>query len=323
MEQERLRTREEKCMVCFKGIMQKSTKKKCVDRPSRNAKQDSEPFLAILLKEVSSFLQHCMIQILIQKPRHRRAVVLTKIANLKNNTYSLAHMPNFDIVIVGGGFCGVHVAKQIEKKLPKVTAALIDHKEFFEFTPAVPKIVTDPAHVNKIRVPYARLFKRVSFIKTELLSVSPARVRTKQGEFSFKYLVIATGSKYPAPAGTSALKSSEDALKLNQKLAGASSVMIIGGGLVGTELAGELVTKTDKKVTLLEPSQRILGRNTERASSWAQNYLTMNGCDIIFGERVNKASAKSVTTSHGVRKADVIVWCAGIKSESGFLEGSL
>ncbi|HLC33255.1 MAG TPA: FAD-dependent oxidoreductase, partial [Candidatus Nanoarchaeia archaeon] len=232
-------------------------------------------------------------------------------------------MPNFDIVIVGGGFCGVHVAKQIEKKLPKVTAALIDHKEFFEFTPAVPKIVTDPAHVNKIRVPYARLFKRVSFIKTELLSVSPARVRTKQGEFSFKYLVIATGSKYPAPAGTSALKSSEDALKLNQKLAGASSVMIIGGGLVGTELAGELVTKTDKKVTLLEPSQRILGRNTERASSWAQNYLTMNGCDIIFGERVNKASAKSVTTSHGVRKADVIVWCAGIKSESGFLEGSL
>jgi|SRR3989344_433935 len=237
-------------------------------------------------------------------------------------------MPEFDIVIVGGGFCGVHVAKLLEKKLPQgYTAALIDHKEYFEFTPGVPKLVLNPSHAENIRVPFKDLFKRVHFVKGEVTKISPKQVHTKSQSFTFRHLVIASGVAYPIgvkSTGVYTLKNGDEVRKFHDALQLAKSVVIVGGGLVATELAGELVTKTDKKVIMIEPGTRLLCRNAERASAWVSHYLSKRGCKILYGERAVKHEKGAIVTERGTKiPADLVAWCAGIKPESGFLEGAL
>lgn len=236
-------------------------------------------------------------------------------------------MSDFDVVIVGGGFCGVHVAKFLDKALPKgYTVALIDKKDYFEFTPAVPKIITNPNHVNKIRVPFKDILKNVTVIKGQVVKISPTQVRTKEGVFSFRYLIITAGVAYPSPhhLNVFTLKNGDEALKLREALKDTKSVVIVGGGLVATELAGELLTKTDKQVTMIEPGPRILSRNTESASAWASNFLVKKGCTILHGARVVKHEKGAVVLETGKSvPAKLVAWCAGIHPESDFLEGKL
>lgn len=238
-------------------------------------------------------------------------------------------MAQYDVVIVGGGFCGLHVAKLLEKKLPEgYSALLIDKKDFFEFTPAILKLATRSHHSTSIRVPYQHLFKRVTYTTEEVIAISPKNVQTTKRKISFRYLVIASGVSYPVPLKNAhhvfTFKNGEQAILFHDALAKAKRVVIVGGGLIGTELAGELATKTDKKVTIIEPGQRILGRNTEAASRWASKWLLKHGCTIIFNERAVAQEKNNIVTDKGKRiSADIVAWCAGIQAESSFLQDEL
>ena len=57
------------------------------------------------------------------------------------------------------------------------------------------------------------------------------------------------------------------------------TVLIIGGGLVGVELAGEILWKygAEKEITIVHAREKLMERNPEKAIRFAENYLKRRG----------------------------------------------
>jgi NADH dehydrogenase FAD-containing subunit len=96
--------------------------------------------------------------------------------------------------------------------------------------------------------------------------------------------------------------------------------LIVGGGLIGTEVAGELCSKDECEVTVVHPMDRLIERNPSRASMAALRFLRKRGVKVVFGERVvDRAGEHFLTDKNKTVDADICFWCAGIKSDVGFL----
>ncbi|MBI4017063.1 MAG: FAD-dependent oxidoreductase [Candidatus Aenigmarchaeota archaeon] len=237
---------------------------------------------------------------------------------------------SFDVIVVGGGFCGINTAKILDKALPKdSTLALFDKKDYFEYTPSVHKVIFNLDYERKIAIPFQNLLKRTAVFTESVTAITPAYIKTKNGTYGFKYLVVSSGIAYPIllenKKNTFVLKNCEEAKKIHKALKKAENIIIVGGGLIGAEIAGEIVTKTTgKNITMIEPGERILSRNPQGASRWAARFLTKRGCKIIYGEKVIKQKNGQVITDKYSRiPADIIFWCAGIKCDSSFLANGL
>jgi len=109
---------------------------------------------------------------------------------------------------------------------------------------------------------------------------------------------------------------------MSEKIKKTKRILIVGGGVIGAEVAGELATKTsDKKIILVHPHNRLLERNPDIASNFAQRFLEKHGVQIIFGEKVNDHK-KGIFITDKKRKieADIAIWCAGIKFNPWFMK---
>ena len=107
-----------------------------------------------------------------------------------------------DVVIIGGGFAGTEVAKQLEGLL---SVTLIDTKDYFEFTPSVLRAVVEPKKLKTIQVPHSSfLHKDITLLQGEVTKVETTDssvTYTSKGSqveetLSYDYLVITSGSRY-------------------------------------------------------------------------------------------------------------------------------
>jgi NADH dehydrogenase len=106
------------------------------------------------------------------------------------------------------------------------------------------------------------------------------------------------------------------------------SIVIIGAGATGVELAAEIRQTTrahagygldylnpaqDIRITLLEASKRILPPLSEHVATAAAELLQKLDVDVRTGARVSEVDADGVHTADGAYfPADLIVWAAGI-----------
>ena len=151
------------------------------------------------------------------------------------------------------------------------------------------------------------------------------------------YVVLATGSTYPFPAKTDAHAAS-DAIDnyraAYNELVRADRVLLIGAGLVGIELAGEIVAKwPDKHVTLLDVADDVLGvRFRADLRAELRKQLLDLGVELVLGEGLselpstvaNALATFTVTTSSGRQiTADIWFQCFGVSPVSDYLTGDL
>jgi NADH dehydrogenase FAD-containing subunit len=229
------------------------------------------------------------------------------------------------IVIVGGGFCGVLIAKELDKKLEYETI-LIDDKPYFEYQPSLHKIICNPSYIKKIRCNYSQIFKNVRFIHDKVKKIAPTHIYTSYGKIKFDILVISTGIDYPIlldnKKDVHVLKNSKDALTIASKIIQANNILIVGGGVVGTEIAGEIVTKMPfKKLTIINSKNQMLKRIPKDASDYSIKFLTKNSVDIILNEIVKKNNdGVFITNKNNKINADLCIWCTGIKPNPDFIK---
>jgi len=233
-------------------------------------------------------------------------------------------MEKYDIVIIGGGFCGVLCAKILERK-SNLSIALFDRKPNFEFIPAIPKLVINKEHSRKISIPFLRIFKKTKFFLDEVINVTKDTVQGKSKQISYKYLVICSGSDYPIELknkkNVHTLKYVNEGLAINKDVHKNDNVLIIGGGLAGTEIAAEIATRTNKRVTLIHSKNRLIERNPEKASNYAYNFLVNKGVVIKFNERVTEHMEDYFKTGNGNKYFyKMAVWCAGVSFKIPFLD---
>jgi NADH dehydrogenase FAD-containing subunit len=229
-----------------------------------------------------------------------------------------------DIVIIGGGFAGSYIAKNLEKKF---NTYLIDDKNYFEFTPSILRTLVEPKKINKIKSEHKKYLKKANVLMGCVKSIDNKYVYLtdkKSNKIKYDYLVICTGSNYSSPIKSHNLINStrsENLIKSHETLKDSKSTLIIGGGLVGVELAAEIISHfPDKEVILISSSDRLIKRNSEKSINYAENYLIKRKVRIIRGERVISTKGNQYYTNKGnVYKSDISFLCTGISPNYKFM----
>jgi len=185
------------------------------------------------------------------------------------------------IVVVGGGFAGLHLIRSFERIIRpgEVELTLLDRHNYHLFTPLLYQVATGelPPHAvaYPLRLPMAHARQR--FVQTEVEGVDVERrtVRTADGDFAYDHLVLVPGSvtndfgiagvsEHALPTKTLAdgllvrkriLETVENAARepnLERRKA-LLSFVIIGAGPVGVELAASLRDLMDHSLRQMYP----------------------------------------------------------------------
>ncbi|KAL6752136.1 hypothetical protein V8C86DRAFT_2762958, partial [Haematococcus lacustris] len=241
--------------------------------------------------------------------------------------------PPVRVVVVGASFAGRRVKLLLDKQ-PNFVCTLIDAKDFFEYTPSVLRCLVEPKHAHSILV-------SLQDVATQALvtgvDTGTGTVQLANGQqLPYDYLVFATGSSYASPIKphhtvdptsphqevnrTARLRALEAAA---EQLRAAASVVVVGGGTVGVELAAEVAGHYGfgKKVTLICSDDRLLARMPLLASTKAVHWLEAQGVEVLLGQRVatwpkgamSHAVPGTVLTSAGRSiTADLVYNCTGV-----------
>ncbi|UUZ76671.1 FAD-dependent oxidoreductase [Polaromonas sp. P1(28)-13] len=150
----------------------------------------------------------------------------------------------------------------------------------------------------------------------------------KSGEtIAWQHCVIATGGKARTIAGLAPgtahihyLRTIADALRLREEMRQCRSVLIIGGGFLGLEVAST-ARSMGLSVTVLESGDRVLGRAVPPdMSSWLRQSITDAGVDLRLNARCESFDVRADGVSIGLAcgetlSADMMVVAVGLEPE--------
>ena len=263
-----------------------------------------------------------------------------------------------NVVVVGGGFAGVQLIKNLDQKLFNVT--LLDKINHHQFQPLFYQVATSQLEPSSISFPFRKIFQKhtnVQFRLTEVKGIDTAlnKVKTDIGDFTYDYVVIAAGCKTNFFGNTSiaekafTLKSTSDSIALRnhilinfEKIMYASeeekeslyNIVIVGGGPTGVELAGAFaeirrnILPKDYpgidfhrfKIILIEGSPNTLNSMSELAHTASKKYLQEMGVEIHMQIVVKNYDGTTIELSNGATiKTANLIWAAGVTPNT--LEG--
>ncbi len=257
------------------------------------------------------------------------------------------------IVIIGGGFAGVALAKKLSKQ--EVQVVLLDKHNYHTFQPLLYQVSTGGLEPDSIAYPIRKILKDFPNFYFRLANVNKInteknKVITNIGDLKFDYLVVASGSetnyfgnsdieKYSMAMKTIPqslnlrsliLENFEEALltsDLNERNA-LMNFVIVGGGPTGVELAGALaeikkgILPKDypdldtrlAQINIIQSSDCILKGMSENASKKAEDFLEKLGVHVWKNVRVTNYDGKTVTTNTDLTfETATVVWAAGVK----------
>ncbi|KAJ3091744.1 Apoptosis-inducing factor 2 [Quaeritorhiza haematococci] len=237
------------------------------------------------------------------------------------------------VLIVGGSFAGVTAALALHKLGDKVEITVVDKRDQMFVNIGALRALVDETYIEKVWVPYTNMFKGAGSDKRKIVQGIVTEVHSKHVKLTddstieFDYLVFATGSTYSSPIKSSAAKAEEgkkEQKEILEAIKKASSVLIVGGGSVGIELAGEVkVDFPDKKVTLVNSGADLLSNTALSAKTKAKTKAELErlGVDVILSDKVIRPESdtgayhletRTLTTESGKEIAsDVQIFALG------------
>jgi len=239
------------------------------------------------------------------------------------------------VVVVGGGYGGIAVAKALDETSDVV---LVEPKDAFMHNIAALRALVDPSWLPRIFLPYDGLLSNGRVVRDRAAVVDPHRVVTASGqEISADYVVLATGSRYPFPAKTDLVDADhaqEQVRQTHRALAQADRVLLVGAGPVGIELAGEIRhVWPEKSIVLLDVADEILGGPYRpELKAELRRQLIEARVELILGSPLRQAPPTqpaelgtfTVTTEAGTEVvADIWFRCYGVVPNSDYLGDAL
>jgi len=238
------------------------------------------------------------------------------------------------IVVVGGGFAGTGVASALDD-IARVT--LVDPNDAFVFNIAALRALVSPEWIPRIFLPYDHLLRRGRIVRDRAVGIEPGRVMLASGaSVEGDFVILATGSSYPFPAKVDSPDSREAIARYvaaHDATAAADSVLIVGAGAVGLELAGEIASQwPDKLVTIVDIAADILpGDYRQELRDELRRQLNEMKIRLVLGspllEEPPIPAAElghfAVTTRSGLKiEADIWFRAYGIRPVADYLASS-
>lgn len=234
------------------------------------------------------------------------------------------------IVVIGGGVAGKKVVSELVK-MQDIKVTLVDPKEYFEVPYAQLRAMVDGGSFSSsTRALYTTLLPKVTHINKKAVGLEDKKVLLEGGQsLSYDYLVIATGSSFPTMQMIKGIKGSihernESIEKEALRIKKSKSILIIGGGSVGVELAGEIAYEyPSKTITLVEGGERILGALSESMSKRASMILKEMNVNVVTNTILKEKENGVWTDSNNKEyRADIVYQSVGMKAESSWLTTS-
>ncbi len=257
------------------------------------------------------------------------------------------------IVIIGGGFAGLKLAKGLKNM--DVQVVLIDKNNYHTFQPLLYQVATAAMEAESIASPFREIFHHQNNFVFRMAEVSKIDsnqnlIETSVGIISYDYLVIASGAttnffgledmKRNAMdmKGISEavnlkyliLKNFEQALLTDSEEIKESlmNIVIVGGGPTGVELAGafgELKSHIFPKdypeldikrmqIHIIDMQDRLFKSLSEQSSHFAERCLKEFNINILLNTKVESYDGKVLILSNGKKiNAKIVIWAAGVK----------
>lgn len=262
-------------------------------------------------------------------------------------------MARSKVVIIGGGFGGLRVAKELEKSDADVV--LIDRTNHHLFQPLLYQVATAGLSPSDIAAPIRAVVgnqKNTTVLLAEVTAIDlkKKRVVYETGELQFDFLVLATGATHSyfgrdewegyAPG----LKSLADATSIRSRVLSTfetaergdgdrSSLLtfvVIGGGPTGVEMAGAIaelgkmalkgdfrrIKPEELKVVLVEAGPRLLAAFDPTLSEYAKRSLEELGVEVRVGKPVEEIGKGFVKVNGEILNTSNVVWAAGVKANA-------
>ena len=264
----------------------------------------------------------------------------------------MVHRPR--IIIVGGGFAGIHAAKSLAGLPVEVT--VVDRGNHHLFQPLLYQValaVLSPADIAQPIRTILRKQENAEVLMEEVVGVDSAarRLVLRSGvTLPYDYLVLATGSTHSyfghdewadqAPG----LKTVENALEIRRRVLLAYELaerqvvergwhpplnfVVIGGGPTGVELAGAIadiaqlylrhdfrhIDPTKSRVLLLDGAPRVLSTYPADLSAKAEATLKHLGVEVHTNTQVTAIGPGWVEAGGQRFDAVVTLWAAGVQA---------
>jgi NADH dehydrogenase len=257
------------------------------------------------------------------------------------------------IVIIGGGFAGIALAKKLKNQ--NVQVVLLDKHNYHTFQPLLYQVATGGLEAGSIAYPIRKVIQEYKDFYFRLTSVTEIDTKNKKviaeiGELSYDYLVIATGSKTNYFGNKEIERNSMSMKTIPQSLNIRSLILenfeqavltkdaaekntlinfvLVGGGPTGVELAGALAEMKKEilqkdypdlninkmEINLIQSGDRILNTMSEKSSEEAQDFLEHLGVKIWKNVRVLNYDGKTITTNTDLTfETATVIWTAGVK----------
>jgi len=229
------------------------------------------------------------------------------------------------VVVIGGGYGGVQAAVSLKKA--GVSFTIVDPKEYFHHCFAALRVAVNPEDGPKVAIPLKDAFGD-NFVQdnVEHLDMEGKKVVLAGGrEIKFSHCVIAVGSLGPAPARSDKLTIYEllkEYDEVGTAIEDAEKIVIVGGGAVGVEFAGEIVDKYKKKdVTIISNSEKLVCQDfDDKFYSNLQYYIDAAGVKVVYGRvsnlgdlEHNKVVTQTVIVGDSTElESDLVLSCVGL-----------
>lgn len=301
-----------------------------------------------------------------------RQLLYTLLALLPCRSQQPSATPKPRVVIVGAGFAGMRLVRLLGNE---VRVTLIDSKDYFEYVPGIlDAFAASPSQAARPLWQHASLQAglpsgvafvqgRVSRVDEQSLVVAsaagaegPEGAEPREHTMPFDHLVLCMGSQYlhghqrqSFVAGDAQIDATRRALDLGAQAAAvrvARRVLVIGGGLVGVELAAEIAhAHPGKEVVLAHNGPSLLHRLGLPASchAYAMTWFKQHGVRVLLNARmaVEAASASSASSpsspaspkdttqtfrsecgTHKLADVGAVFWCTGAQPRTGLVRES-
>lgn len=265
------------------------------------------------------------------------------------------------VVVIGAGFAGLAAARALGGRPIDVT--VVDQNNFHTFEPLLYEVATAGLEPTDVAYPVRTIFGREPNIAFRYAKVTGVDLDAHQvsldddARLDYDYLVVATGAtagffgiegaaRHTQPLYTLSdarilrnrlLRILEEADAHPERFEEGPTLVVVGGGPTGVEMAGALLELLSvsvrhdglridpgrTRIVLLDAADRLLTSFSRSAGSYAEATLRERGIDVRLGAQVTTITAGAVHLADGtVLRADAVIWAAGITVE-GTLASSL
>ena len=219
---------------------------------------------------------------------------------------------NSDILIVGAGQATGQLLISLKQKKYKGKIKVFADEKYYPYQrpPLSKKYLSGELSYERLFIKQRKFFDELDVefnlsCRVEKISTNKKKIQTKEGQHNYERLVIATGTR-PRRISIDSheskniyyLRNIEDAEKIKHSIKQNQSIVIIGGGYIGLEVAATAI-KFGCEVTVIEQQDRVMKRVVSKeVSNFFEDYHLSQGVRFIFNDEIN--TIKRVNNKHEI-----------------------